>query len=245
MTARIRTVISCEHGGNSVPAPYAALFASAEARDALNSHRGWDPGSLELGETLARGLEAPCVATLVTRLLIEPNRSADHPQLFSPWSRGLPPADRNALLQDWYLPHRQRVSELAEEGIACGDTVVHVSVHTFIPVWNGRPRTTDIGLLFDHRRPGERDVATLWRKQLRRQSPSLAVHFNRPYRGWTDGLTTALRRRFSCPGYCGIELEVNQRFTQSDRASWRGLCQNVASALRDALQSLAAETAMS
>ena len=37
-------IITCEHGGNEVPAAYAPLFAGHEAL--LPTHRGWDAGAL-------------------------------------------------------------------------------------------------------------------------------------------------------------------------------------------------------
>ena len=39
----------------------------------------------------------------------------------------------------------------------------------------------------------------------------LAIHLNRPYRGWTDGLTSSLRRELPEDRYVGVELEVSQR----------------------------------
>ena len=52
-------LVTCEHGGNRIPAPYAALFRGHEA--ILQSHRGYDPGAA----ALARALAAACAASLV------------------------------------------------------------------------------------------------------------------------------------------------------------------------------------
>ena len=40
----VRIVLTCEHGGNRIPAAYAAYFQSAGA--VLDSHRGFDAGAL-------------------------------------------------------------------------------------------------------------------------------------------------------------------------------------------------------
>jgi predicted N-formylglutamate amidohydrolase len=74
-------IITCEHGGNRIPAPYRRLFR--EQRALLDSHRGYDPGSPVMAKALARAYRAPLVASTVSRLLIDLNRSISHPQLFS------------------------------------------------------------------------------------------------------------------------------------------------------------------
>lgn len=218
---RPQPVITCEHGGNRLPARYRTLFRSAG--EALASHRGHDPGSLQLGRDLARGLEAPLVAATVTRLLVDLNRSPGNPTLFSGFTRGLGPAERQRLLESHYYPHRRRVEALVDRLVAAGPPVVHFSVHTFTPVYHGRARSTDVGLLFDPQRPRERALCERLRGALGSVRPELVIHFNRPYRGWTDGLTTALRRRYPADRYLGIELEVSQRFPAGDRRTWESL----------------------
>jgi predicted N-formylglutamate amidohydrolase len=89
--------------------------------------------------------------------------------------------------------------------------VWHVAVHSFTPVLDGVVRTADIGLLYDPRRPRELVTARAWRAALRDTVPALRVRSNYPYRGVSDGLTRALRRRLGDRDYVGIELEVNQR----------------------------------
>ena len=73
-------IITCEHGGNRIPAPYRRLFREQSAL--LDSHRGYDPGSLVMAKALASAYRAPLVASTVSRLLIDLNRSIGNPQLF-------------------------------------------------------------------------------------------------------------------------------------------------------------------
>ena len=40
-------LFTCEHGGNRIPAPYRRLFRGQRAL--LDSHRGYDPGALVMG----------------------------------------------------------------------------------------------------------------------------------------------------------------------------------------------------
>lgn len=212
MADTVRFVLSCEHGGNRIPAPYAGLFASAEAQEALSSHRGWDPGSVEIGERLASVLGAPLVVQRVSRLLVECNRSMGHPKLWSEFSEGLSDVEKAHVLFRHWQAHRDAVRRTIAK-VEPGVRVVHVSVHSFTPIWEGEARSTDIGLLYDPARAAERRVAMAWQRALGTEVPArgLVIHLNRPYRGWTDGLVTALRREISEARYLGFELEVSQR----------------------------------
>lgn len=227
----LQVVVSCEHGGNDVPKAYATLFR--DAQKVLDSHRGYDPGSLEIGRYFGKRFAAPLVAATVTRLLVEINRSLHHASLFSEWSAPLPAADRQKLIDMYYRPYRDCAEALVRDTIQNGKRVVHISMHTFTPVLNGRPRRADVGLLYDPQRTSETKLCKLWQKTLVEKCPELVVRRNYPYRGASDGFTTALRKRYSDGDYCGIELELNQKWL-SERAGWRTLIRDVADAFDEA-----------
>lgn len=208
MTKAPALVISCEHAGNRVPAEYRPLFRGQQK--VLASHRGWDSGALEVARAMARETAAPLVATTTSRLVVECNRSVGHPQLFSEFTRKLGCDERARLLDRYYHPHRGAVEAVVRSALRTHARVVHVGVHTFTPVLNGRTRSADIGLLYDPKRAEEAHFVDVWMHALHWEAPSLGVKKNYPYRGWTDGLTTTLRGKFAARRYLGIELEVNQ-----------------------------------
>jgi predicted N-formylglutamate amidohydrolase len=210
-------VFSCEHGGNTVPAAYRSYFKGA--KKVLASHRGWDPGALDLARTLARSLDAPLVATTISRLLIECNRSLSSRNLFSEYTRRLSDEEKRDLLKKYYIPHRGSVAAVVRSAMRTHGAVVHAGVHTFTPVMKGRMRNADVGLLYDPRRPAEAVFCELWTIALARIAPELHVRRNYPYRGWSDGLTTALRASLPPTRYLGIELEVNQALVAMS-AAW-------------------------
>ena len=201
-------VLTCEHGGHRVPAPYAALFAGQ--RRILRGQRGWDPGALPLARRLARRFGAPLHAATVSRLVVDTNRSLHHRRLFSELTAGLAEPQRSALLERFYFPYRDAVEAAVAAGVRRGRPVLHVSVHSFAPSLGGVRRACDVGLLYDPRRRAERVFCARWQARLRARAPGLRVRRNHPYRGNADGLTTHLRRRFGAPAYRGIELEVSQ-----------------------------------
>jgi predicted N-formylglutamate amidohydrolase len=202
-------VVTAEHGGNRVPRPYRDLFR--DAGPLLGSHRGWDPGSLDLARRIAHRLDAPLVSSTVTRLLVDLNRSAHNPRVFSEITRELDQVDRKELLRRWHRPHRDAAERAVADALAGADRVVHLAIHTFTPELGGVVRRPDIALLYDPRRGGERGLAARWARLLRARARDRVVARNDPYRGAADGLTTALRRVHPDPAYVGIEIEVNQR----------------------------------
>jgi predicted N-formylglutamate amidohydrolase len=214
-------IITCEHGGNTVPPAYAAYFAGHEAL--LQTHRGWDLGALPLAEDLAKALAAPLFAATTTRLLIDLNRSIGHRDLYSEATRMLPLAACQEIIKTYYRPHRDSVEAEVACLIATGRRVVHIASHSFTPELAGVVRRADVGWLYDPRRADEGLFAQQWLAALGRLRPDLKLRRNYPYQGKGDGLTSLLRQRHSNAQYVGIELEVNQRFFTAGGAAWPAL----------------------
>lgn len=205
-------IVTCEHAGNEIPAEYANVFHPEE--DVLRSHRGWDPGALNVAEFLAEHLNCSLHSFPVTRLLIETNRSLDSTQLFSEFSAHLSGPQKLELINEFYRSYRDGVEE---EISSLKTPVVHISVHSFTPVWDGVERKTDIGLLFDPARQLERALCGIWQRHLKVLAPNLRVDMNEPYKGTDDGFTTHLRTVFPDEAYAGIEVEINQKYHNSQQ----------------------------
>jgi predicted N-formylglutamate amidohydrolase len=227
-------VLACEHASKRVPLRYQRLFRKREAL--LDSHRGWDPGALELARHLARQLAAPLFRGVVTRLLVDLNRSLPSPTLFSEYALRLEEKERLSLLARYWEPYRHAVRRSLEEELARGRRALHFSVHSFTPKLRGESRRTDIGLLFDPASPAEARFSRALRAALQRELPDLRIDMNEPYSGVSDGLTTTLRAEFPRSRYLGIEFEVNQRFARGDRGRWRALQRKIARALQQAVE---------
>ena len=201
-------LLTCEHGGHDVPVEHRALFREADA--ALLSHRGWDPGALDVALQMAARLSAPIVFSTVTRLLVDLNRSVGNPDVFSEFSRDLPEAARSAVLAAHYHPHRRRVETCVSDAVRSGGRMLHVGVHSFTDQLGSEVRELDVALLFDPARSAESSLCERWHRALVTQAPELRHRFNEPYQGIDDGLTTTLRTRFANTRYAGIEIEARQ-----------------------------------
>ena len=205
---RYALFLSCEHGGNHIPKNLRTLFHGHE--ETLRGHRGYDKGALDVARHLSKALDAPLVSATVSRLVVDLNRSLGNRNLYSEFTRILPKAQRDALIAEHYLPYRQAVEQGIETLLAEKDVVIHISVHSFTPAMDGKPRNADIGLLYDPARQSEVTFVTKWLSALRQAMPSARLRRNYPYKGASDGLTTALRRKWDNALYAGIELEINQ-----------------------------------
>lgn len=229
----VALLLSCEHGGNRVPARWRA--ALRPAAQLLATHRGYDAGALVLARRLARVFEVPLHAATVTRLVVDLNRSATHPRVLSRFTAALDEAQRREILATLHTPHRMAVRAAALEHVRRGTQVVHVAVHSFTPVLDGVHRNADVGLLYDPARPRERSFAHRWRTALAEHAPALRVRSNYPYRGVADGLTRWLRGELPDRDYAGLELEMNQALLaepQRWRAAMRAIEASLAACLR-------------
>lgn len=200
-------LLTCEHSRREIPREFKSLFAGAGK--VLASHRAWDEGAAPIADYLARALKAPVFHGKFSRLVVDLNRTPDHPKVFSEWTKGLLLPAREKIIHRIHRVHWDKVRGRVARYLHGGHTVIHLGVHSFVPVLNGHRRKTDIGLLFDSGRKVEREFCRGLKHSLETQL-DFSVHFNLPYRGGGNGLTTALRAEFP-RNYLGIELEINQR----------------------------------
>jgi predicted N-formylglutamate amidohydrolase len=183
-----RWLILCDHARNVVPAQVADGDLGLPATD-MARHIAYDVGAEGVARQLARRLDAPCVVSNFSRLVIDPNRGEDDPTLLMKLYDGtVIPANRNAdaaeverRLNLCHRPYHAVVSRLAARH---PDTVI-VSVHSFTPQLAGRPpRPWHIALLSAADRRLADPLIALMQAQ-----PDLCVGDNEPYGGHLPGDT--------------------------------------------------------
>src|SRR5664280_2596690 len=228
-------VLTCEHGGIRIPWPYRDLFQTHQAL--LDSHRGFDPGALSMARALATAFAAPLVASTVSRLLVDLNRSFGHPSLHFEAIRNAPAEVRQRIVKHYYQPYRTRAERLVRQAIANHGHVLHLSSHSFTPELDGKVRNADIGLLYDPARPGEAELCERWKAAIKACAPNLRVRRNYPYAGKGDGLTAWFRQRLPPGAYVGIELEINQKHIIRAGQPWTELRKVIVESLCRALAS--------
>jgi predicted N-formylglutamate amidohydrolase len=210
----MKVVITCEHGGKQIPSAFRKLFIHASRR--LNSHEGWDIGALKIAKTLS-SLSDYFFYSQVSRLVVELNCSLHHRRLFSDFTKGLDNIQKAYILENYYSNYRDQVTEVIAHEIRNGNQVLHFSIHSFTPGLHHVVRLADIGLLFDSRRMGERNLCNQLKKEILNLNKNVIVRFNYPYLGKSDGFTTFLRKQFSEKEYLGFEIEINQYHLQNSK----------------------------
>lgn len=229
-------IVTCEHGGNKIPPAHWYLFQGRE--ELLQTHVGWDPGALEAARYVSGQLNLPLFYTETCRLLVEANRSIGFKDHFSEFTDPLPDSEKQAIIEQYYIPYREEVEAFLEHLIYSDKNILHISMHSCTPVLHGEVREMDISFLFDPERASEHEFCKKMKAALMEISPEMIVKFNYPYLGTDDGFTTHLRKLFPDEKYAGIEIEINQKYPLgNDTNAWKklqnDLCKALSSVIND------------
>ena len=228
-------IVTCEHAALRIPKKYLPLFAGAGG--ILETHQGYDIGAAELSRHLSKHLKAPLFLGEYSRLLVDLNRGFKHRKVFSRFTRDLPAAEKERLLEKYHVPYRSAVTRCVRQEVENQCPVIHLSVHTFTPELNGKVRNADIGVLYDPKRPAEKIMARHLLATFKANMPHLRHRCNYPYQGISDSLTADLRKKFKDAFYAGIEIEVNQRLAKGPPETWQSFNALFAETIRIALRS--------
>ncbi|MCB1357833.1 MAG: N-formylglutamate amidohydrolase [Maritimibacter sp.] len=198
---RAPVLLLCEHASNHFPAAFGDLGIDEATR---TSHVAWDPGALDLAQRLASDWGLPLVAGAVSRLVYDCNRPPEAADAIParselhaiPGNRDLSDADRAARVAAVYAPWVAAV----EAAIDRAEPQAILTLHSFTPVYFGKPRSVQIGILYD------RDTQ-LSDALLAQDWGRFVVRGNEPY-GPEDGVTHTLRRHAVSRGLPNAMIEV-------------------------------------
>lgn len=225
-------ILSCEHASARVPPRYARLFEGQ--REILATHRAVDLGAWPIAQVLRRRFRAPLYGGKVTRLLVDLNRSLHNARsLHSEFTKHLSAAGKRDLYEKYYLPYRDAVEKEIRRRLGRGESVFHLSVHSFTPELRGVTRNADVGLLFDPSFRREKNRAAALRRRLKEKAPDLRIRYNYPYKGTMDGFTTYLRRELRRFDYVSLEIEINQRFYFEGAGSLGRIAETLAASIEE------------
>src|SRR5688572_19660026 len=228
-------VLSCEHASWTLP-PGVDLGVPL---DVLQSQAGWDHGAFDIASRLSEAVGLPVHTGAFTRMFVDLNRAADHPDVIPMVSYGAPvpgnvhmsPGDRAARIDMFHAPYWQAVRrDVQARLLDCGQ-VLHLSSHSFDPSLDPQTRGFEIGVLYDPLHPFEAELAERLMFQLR--AAGLSVRANQPYSGTGPAVCTSLRQELAGQRYAGIELETSHAVTQRS-----GGCARIANAVIPFLEGL-------
>jgi predicted N-formylglutamate amidohydrolase len=198
-------IVTCEHASEGVPEGWRWPTEDARLR---GTHWAFDLGAEAVALEYAEAVKARLVCARFSRLLADPNRPEGSPTLFRPICDGVPvvlntgitDADREARLTRLYRPLHRAIDQAARLS-----TTAHTlfSIHSFTPLYEGQPRTMEVGVLFDK----EESLAAALMMAL--DDAGFAVRANEPWSG-KDGLMYVADTHSAAHQKRALELEVRQ-----------------------------------
>ncbi|MBB3302224.1 putative N-formylglutamate amidohydrolase [Rhizobium sp. BK077] len=211
-------VIICEHASRAIPAKLGDLGLDAAA---LESHIAWDPGALELSRCLSASLDACLYVQRFSRLVYDCNRPPEAPSAMIekseiydvPGNKNIAPTERQARVDEIYLPFRDGLSSLLSSRAAAGRHSVLVTVHSYTPVYFGKKRDVEIGILHD----SDSRLADAMLSEAQSRHQEFLILRNQPYSP-VDGVTHTLVEHAIARGLPNVMIEVrNDLLTDSQR----------------------------
>lgn len=211
-------VLVCEHASNVIPSALGKLGLTAED---LQRHIAWDIGAEATARTISQMLDAPLVLQRYSRLVYDCNRPPEAesamPELSEvfeiPGNRNLHPEAKLARTREIYRPFHRAIEDLLDQRAARGLLTILVSVHSFTPVYKGKPRDFDVGFLFDR----DNWLANFMFKAF----PPDRARLNEPY-GPKDGVMHLLNLHAAPRGLKHVMIEIrNDEITnQTGQNTW-------------------------
>jgi len=206
-------VLICEHAANTMPKALGTLgLADAE----LTRHIAWDIGAEKVGRLLSRLMDAPLLLQRYSRLAYDCNRPPESPDSIPemseltaiPGNRKLSAEDRLARAREIYRPFHDGVSAVLDRRAAGGQRSLVVSIHSFTPVYKGKPRSVELGILHD------RD--TTLSAKLIKSFPNVDARLNEPY-GPKDGVLHTLNLHGFARGLQHAMIEIRNDLVSTER----------------------------
>jgi predicted N-formylglutamate amidohydrolase len=216
-------VLTCEHASFRLP-PGEDLGVADEV---LRSHAGWDPGAYDIAARVGEALGLAVHAGAFSRLYVDLDRPADHPDVVPvtsfgarvPGNLGLPADERARRVAVFHAPYWASVRRDVAARVLDRGRCLHLTSHTFDPRLAPEHRAFDIGVLYDPARPFEAALAE--QLQFGMRAAGFTVRANQPYRGTEPGITASMRLEQPATAYAGIEIETSQSLARQPGATAR------------------------
>ncbi|MBW6422766.1 N-formylglutamate amidohydrolase [Rhizobium sp. XQZ8] len=205
--ARGEVLLVCEHASRRMPVRYGNLGLSD---DVLASHIAWDPGALAVAQRMSKSLDATLIHQRFSRLIYDCNRPPeaadamrDVSEIFRiPGNENLSDAEKERRTAALYIPFYDRIQNEIVTRAGRGQPTALVTIHSFTPVYFGKQRQVEIGILHDRdSRLADRMLAAAADTKIYR------VERNEPY-GPADGVTHTLEVHALPGGLLNVMIEI-------------------------------------
>jgi predicted N-formylglutamate amidohydrolase len=199
----------------------------------LEDHWGWDIGAADLTRALAERTGSCAVLSRFSRLVCDPNRWPEEPSFVVEeidgvalsFNRDVDAAERSRRRRLYFDPFHDAIDRTIRARVALGAPVRLCSVHSFTPLYLGRSRPMEVGVLFDV----HHELA--WRLEGALAEQGFESALNAPYSA-LDGLIYSAQRHGRTHDLPYLELEVRQDLIDSGEKA-RAVAARLAAALRE------------
>ena len=221
-------IVICDHASNNIPIEYENLGISKKD---LESHRAFDLGASEVATELSNLLSCSLVMANFSRLLIDPNRGKDDPTLIPKLSEGKiikgninismseDDIERSKRIHRFYIPYHEQINRLINKSLDNGRIPKILSIHSFTPIWKGKKREIDIGILWDK----DDRLSQIFLNSLK----NIKLGDNKPYSGRLKNDT--LYKHATSYGIPHVLIELRQDLLkkEKDKLQWAKKIHNV------------------
>ena len=216
--AQGRIILVCEHACNHIPPAWGDLGLTPAQRMA---HIAWDPGALAVSRGLAQRLDAVLIHAPISRLVYDCNRAPDMPGAMParseihdiPGNATISDAERLARTEAVYLPWATGLHGLIAKRIALGLRPVVITIHSFTPIYHGKLRRVEFGVIHDA--DPRLSVAIL---SAAHKLTGLQAELNAPYSA-ADDVTHTLRMQATPYGLPNAMLEIRNDLIATPEAA--------------------------
>ena len=213
-------LVICDHASNNIPLEYGNLGISKKD---LESHRAFDLGAYEVAGELSNLLSCSLVMANFSRLLIDPNRGKDDPTLIPKLSEGKiikgninismseDDIERNKRIDRFYLPYHKQINRFISKSLDNGRIPKILSIHSFTPIWKGKKREIDVGILWDK----DDRLSKIFLNSLK----NIKLGDNKPYNGRLKNDT--LYKHATSHGIPHVLIELRQDLLKKEKEKLR------------------------
>jgi len=175
-------LVTVDHAGRRIPRTLGTLGLEA-AR--IERHIGWDIGILAVSEAMSACMDAPLIAQIYSRLVIDCNRQPGRPSSIPeisetdviPGNIGLSPDDRALREATFLVPYQAAIADALEARLSAGRPVVLLAMHSFTPHYKNEARPMAAAVMW-----GRDDrFGRLVLEEMRRLRPDDLIAENLPY----------------------------------------------------------------
>lgn len=205
-------VLICEHASNFIPPFLNNLGLGSEDR---LSHAAWDLGAYEMACKISELLDAPLIASKVSRLVYDCNRAPDSgigiPSkseiIEVPGNKDLSESEKIERVNYAYKPFHDLITQTINDPDRLALSPQHatpaiITLHSFTPIYFGEERSVELGILHD---TDDRLAKLLMQEALSRTK--LKSEFNSPY-DVSDNVMHTINKHARDQGYVNVMIEI-------------------------------------